>query len=150
MCYHTQNQKKKEVKMKCRHCGCELLVKDGIVKSKQRYKCKRCHKTTRENDTRCKYSVQKRLKCLKMYSEGLGLKTIERLQGVPNPLIIYWIKHFTSFFKKKLESTEFPKKLSQLEILEIADLNSFVAKNKSDSNFGVLWTEKGIKLLILK
>lgn len=26
--------------MKCKHCGCELLTKDGIVKNKQRWKCK--------------------------------------------------------------------------------------------------------------
>ena len=34
---------------RCRYYGSEQLRKDGIVKGKQRYKCKR---TTRENDQR--------------------------------------------------------------------------------------------------
>ena len=66
---------------------------DGIVSGKQRWKCKKCNKTTRENDARYKYSIEKRLKVLKMYLKGMGIKAIERIEGVPNPLIIYWIKH---------------------------------------------------------
>ena len=136
--------------MKCRHCGRELLTKDGIVLGKQHWKYKRCHKTTRENDARYKYSMEKRLKVLKMYLEGMGLKVIERLENVPNPLIIYWIKHYANILKDKLQATEFPKKLSQIEILEMDELYSFVKKNKTESTFGLLWTETGTKLLILK
>ena len=54
--------------LKCRHCGCEELSKGEIIKGKQRYKCKRCKKTTRENDQRYKYSISTRLRVLK----GLG------------------------------------------------------------------------------
>ena len=136
--------------MKCRHCGCELLIKDGIILGKQRWKCKKCHKTTRENDARYKYSMEKRLKCLKLYLEGMGIKAIERLEGVPNPLIIYWIKHYAKILKAKLDATEFPKKLSQIEILEMDELYSFIKKRETESTFGLLWTETGIKLLILK
>ena len=52
--------------------------------------------------------------------------------------------------KAKLEATEFPQKLSQIEILEIDELYSFVKKNKTESIFGLLWTDTGTKLLILK
>lgn len=79
-----------------------------------------------------------------------GLKAIERLENVPNPLIIYWIKHYANILKDKLQSTEFPKKLSQIEILEMNELYSFVKKNKTESTFGLLWTETGTQLLILK
>ena len=80
----------------------------------------------------------------------MGIKTIERLEGVPNPLIIYWIKHYADILKKKLNATEIPKKLSQIEILEMDELYSFVKKRETESTFGLLWTETGIKLLILK
>ena len=39
---------------KYRYCQSEELRKDGIVKGKQRYKCKKCKRTTRENDKRHK------------------------------------------------------------------------------------------------
>ena len=39
---------------KCRRCGCEELCKDGVAKGKQRYKCKQCKGTNRENDKRHK------------------------------------------------------------------------------------------------
>ena len=71
--------------VKCRHCGSEVLRKDGVIKGKQRYKCKR---TTKENDQRYKYSLSKRLKVLKGYLEGLGIMALDRLEGVPNALII--------------------------------------------------------------
>ena len=80
----------------------------------------------------------------------MGIKAIERLEGIPNPLIIYWIKHYADILKKKLDATEIPKKLSQIEILEMDVLYSFVKKRETESTFGLLWTETGIKLLILK
>ena len=63
-----------------------------------------------------------------MYLKGMEIKAIERSEGVPNPLIIYWIKHYASILKSKLNVTEFPQKLSQIEILEIDELYSLVKK----------------------
>ena len=74
--------------VKCRHCWSEELRKDVVVKGKQRYKRKQCKRATRENDQRYKCSLSKRLKVLKGYLEGLGIMALERLEGVPNPLII--------------------------------------------------------------
>ena len=74
--------------VKCRHCRCEELSKDGIIKGIRRYKCKRCEKTTRENDQRYKYSISSRLRVLKGYLEGVGIMALERLTGVTNKLII--------------------------------------------------------------
>ena len=136
--------------MKCKHCGSELLVKDGVVLGKQRWKCKKCHKTTRESDARYKYSIEKRLNVLRLYMKGMRIKAIERQEGVPNPLIIYWIKHYGDILKSKLEATNFPKRLSQIEILKMDELYSLVKNNKTESTFGLLWTETGIKTLILK
>ncbi|MBQ9335258.1 MAG: IS1 family transposase [Alphaproteobacteria bacterium] len=80
--------------VKCRYCGCKELSKDGIIKGIRRYKCKRCEKTTRENDQRYKYSISTRLRVLKGYLEGGGIMVLERLTGVPNPLIIKWIRNY--------------------------------------------------------
>ena len=80
--------------IKCRHCGCKELSKSGIIKGKQRYKCRRCKRTTRENDQRYKYSISTRLRVLKGYLEGAGIMALEQLTGVPHPLIIKWFRNY--------------------------------------------------------
>ena len=74
--------------IKYRHYGCEKLSKDGIIKDKQMYKCKRCKRITRENDRRYKYSISTRLRVLNGYLEGVDIMALERLTGVLNQLII--------------------------------------------------------------
>jgi len=49
-------------------------------------------KAAGENDIRIKYSPEKKLKVLKLYLENVGIRSIERLESVPNPLIIRWIR----------------------------------------------------------
>ena len=74
--------------VRCRHCGCEELSKDEIIKGKQRYKCKKCKRTTRENDQRYKYSTSTRLRVLKVNLKGVGIMGLWKFMGAQNPLII--------------------------------------------------------------
>ena len=60
----------------CPKCGSEKCVKDGIVKGKQRYRCKHCN---------FRHTVQYRGKspdvkrqALELYLEGLGFRSIGR------------------------------------------------------------------------
>ncbi len=85
--------------LRCRHCGSEELRKNGVVKGKQRYKCKQRKRTTRKNDQRYNYSLSKRLKVLKGYLEGFGIMVLKRLEDVPNPLIIKWTKNYSKILK---------------------------------------------------
>ena len=32
-----------------------------------------------------------------------GIRSIEILEEIPNPLVIYWIRHFTRLFKKEID-----------------------------------------------
>ena len=63
----------------CKHCGGEECVKNGLIKGKQRYLCRACVKTFRLGDAREKYSLEKRIKVIKLYTEGMGLRSIERI-----------------------------------------------------------------------
>ena len=58
-------------------------------KSKQRYECKVCSKAIHIENERVKYSLEKKIKVIKIYLEDVGIMSIERLEGIPNPLIIY-------------------------------------------------------------
>ena len=102
--------------MNCRHCGSSSVVKFGIVANKQRYKCKDCGKSSRENDRRIKYSPQKKLKVLKMYLDNVGIRSIERLEGVSNPLIIRWIRNSVSIISE-ISKSHPTKEVESVEIL---------------------------------
>ena len=136
--------------VKCRHCGSEELRKDGVVKGKQRYRCKQCKRTTRENDQRYKYSLSKRLKVLKGYLDGLGIMALEKLEGVPNPLIIKWIRNYSKILKELIAKATVAETIENVEILEMDELFSYCKKNNTESMCGLLLTETETKFLILK
>jgi transposase-like protein len=136
--------------MECKHCGSTNLVKFGIVSGKQRFKCKDCGKSTRENDGRVKYPPDKRLRVLKMYLENAGIRSIERLEGVPNSLIIKWIRRSAEFISELLRASAPAEKPEYVEIMEMDELYSFVKKNSAESSYGLLRIGTKAGLLILK
>lgn len=134
----------------CKHCGKEKVVKNGIVKGKQRYLCRECGKTSRAGDDREKYGVEDKIKVIKLYTEGVGIRSIERLEGIPSSLIVQWIRGFARMLKAKLCATEVPTELKEIQILEVDELFTYYQKKAKKPTSGLLWTESGIKLLILQ
>jgi transposase len=134
----------------CKHCGSKERVKDGFVQGKQRYKCKECGKTYREGDKRERYSQEQRLRVIKWYLEGAGIMSIERVEGVPNPLIIKWIRRFSKILRRRLNEAEIPDDARKIEIIELDELFSYCQKKLTKSTFGLLLIESEVKLLILK
>jgi len=113
----------------CKHCGSSKRVKNGYVRGKQRWKCQDCGKTYREGDLREKYTNEKRLRVLKWYLAGAGIMSIERMEGVPNPLIIKWIKKFSKILQAKLRAVKIPEDARQIQIIELDELFSYCQKN---------------------
>jgi transposase-like protein len=135
----------------CKHCGSGEVRKHGVnEKGKQRYRCKECSRTSCEGDDRLKHGMDKRIKVIKMVLEGVGIRSIERLEGVSNPLIIYWIRHFAEIVRKELRQLKIPDNLKNIEILEVDELFTFVQKKPNELMYGLLLTETEIKLLMLK
>lgn len=132
----------------CKHCGSEDLVKDGLVKNKQRYLCNACSRTFRVGDDREKYSIESKIRVVKLYTEGLGLRSIERLEKIPSSLLVHWIRGFSKLIREKLCTTPIPNDAKELEILEIDELFTYYQKKLKKPMCGLLWTETGIKLLI--
>ena len=134
----------------CKHCGSDQRVKNGIVGGKQRYKCKDCGKTYRDGDLREKYTNEQRLRVIKWYLEGAGIMSIERMEGVSNPLIIKWIRKFSKILKSRLNEAEIPEDAKKIQIIELDELFSYCQKKLTRSTFGLLLIESEIKLLTLK
>ncbi|MFI5142312.1 MAG: hypothetical protein ACHQII_08145 [Bacteroidia bacterium] len=126
------------------------MVKDGVVNRKQRYLCLSCRKTTRVGDAREKYTAEKKIRVIKLYTEGVGIRAIERLESVSAALIVHWIRGFGKMIRKKLSSTKVPDDVKSIAILEMDELFTYFKKKTKKPMFGLLWTETGIKLLILQ
>ena len=69
--------------------------------------------------------MSKRLKVLKGYLEGIGIMALERLEGVPNPLIIKWIRNYTKILRELIAKATVAKKIENVEILEMDELFSY-------------------------
>ena len=135
----------------CKGCGSDKLIKNGkTVKGVQRYKCKECGSTYGEGDRRLKHGLEKRLKVIKMYLEGVGIRSIERLEGVSNPLIIYWIRHFAELIRKEIKRRPIPSSPKDIAIVEIDELFTYYKKRPDEHMYGLLLTETETKLLISK
>ncbi len=132
----------------CKHCGSKNRVKSGNVRGKQRYNYKECHKSYRSGDLREKYDVEKKLKVLSMYLEGVGIRSIERLEKVPNPLIIKWIRKYSDIIKQRLNLTEVPDDIKKISIIELDELFTYCQKKLTKSTYGLLLIGTEIKLLI--
>ena len=133
----------------CKHCKSDNSAKNGFVQGKQRYKCKSCLRTYREGDCRERYTNDQRFKVIKMYLEGVGIRSIERLENVGTSLIIQWIGKFSATLRKKLSEATISEDAKEIQILELDEFFSYCQK-KTKSTYGLLLIESEIKLLILK
>jgi len=70
----------------CPKCGCKECPKDGIVKGKQRYKCKSCG-YRHIVQSRGKSTATKR-QALELYLEGRGFRSIGRFLNCSHVSVI--------------------------------------------------------------
>ncbi len=117
--------------MQCPKCKSERFIKDGIVKSKQRYKCKACdfrYTVTKKSTEKPLYL--KRF-ALQLYLEGLGFRSIGRVLKVSNVSILNWIRQFGEQVKS-LQSDE------PASITEIDEMHTYIGTKKTINGYGLL------------
>ena len=85
-----------------------------------------------------------------MYLEGVGIRSIERLESVHNSLIIQWIRKFSKILRSNLNEAIVPEDVKEIQILELDELFSYCQKKLTKSTYGLLLIESEITLLILK
>ena len=78
--------------VKCYHCGSEKLVRNGkSPEGKQRYLCKDCGKSSRDNPDKG-YSEERKEEILKAYQERSSMRGISRTFGVSRNTLSKWLK----------------------------------------------------------
>lgn len=109
----------------CPKCSSKSYIKSGKVKGKQRYKCKSCgyHFTVGKLGKR----IENRLviEGLRLYLEGLGFRSIERILGVSHVTVMNWVKRYGKDIEKLVHLE--PEKQEE-KIVEIDELCTYVKK----------------------
>ena len=120
--------------MQCPKCNSDDYTNDGIVKSKQRYKCKKCnYRYTVQIKSTAKPKELKRL-ALILYLEGLGFRSIGRILEVGNVSILNWIRDFG---KSVLEL----KSDDEIEVVEMDEMHTYIGQKKTTAGYGLLLIE---------
>lgn len=55
--------------------------------------------------------------------------SIERMEGVPNPLIIKWIRKYAQIIREELKEAPIPENIKDIDIIELDELFSYCKKN---------------------
>jgi len=114
----------------CKKCGSNSCVKNGIVKSVQRFKCKDCGCNFRIVDGRKKpqNELKKILAILMHSSMKSSFGQIAKLLAVSDVSVMKWIKSYA----KTLPEPEIPEKITDIEFDE---LWHFVKKNRKNTGY---------------
>ena len=117
--------------MKCPKCKSDEKIKDGVVKHKQRYKCKACgFRYTVASGSKAKPLYLRKL-ALQLYLEGLGFRSIGRVLEVSNVTVLNWIR---SFGERVVDL----KNSEPIRYTEMDEMHTYVGQKKTIDGYGLL------------
>ena len=118
----------------CPKCGSEDCEKDGIVKGRQRHRCKSCgyRHTVRHRGK----SPDLKRQALELYLEGLGFRSIARFLRCSHVAVYNWIKAFG-------EAAQVLRSDAVLEVVEMDEMHTYIASKKTIAGYGLLLIDMG-------
>ncbi len=128
----------------CPRCKSEELVKSGVVKGRQRFRCKDCNyffTVLKEGKNIDPYYV---IKALQLYIEGVTFREIERILGISHVSVMNWVK------KYKIKAPENYEYRPTYKVLTQSELVDYLAQKEVLKNAGCMITELGDKFMVIK
>lgn len=128
----------------CPRCRAQDIVKSGMAKGKQRYKCHSCtynFTVMKEGKSIDPYYV---IKALQLYMEGVTLREIERILGVSHVSVMNWIRKYNIKAPENLDYRP------TYQVLTHTELVAFFADKEALKHSGSLVTELGDKFMLIK
>jgi transposase-like protein len=113
---------------KCKKCFSAEVFENGFVRSKQRYKCKKCGYNFTEGDTRTARAKPTSLKnqAIQLYLLDLGFRAIGRFLDVSNVSVLKWVRQHAA--KQEL-SLDLKEEIAVMELDEMWHYCQKKAKN---------------------
>lgn len=114
----------------CPKCGNADFIKNGIVREKQRYKCKDCGCNYTQS-SRWRISKDKQQEAINLYLEGVGFRGIERLTGISHVTVMRWVKALADKIDMSLPAEE-----KRVAIMELDEMWHFIQKKHKNAGCG--------------
>ena len=128
----------------CPSCSSENNIKSGIVKGRQRYKCKDCGYAFTVDKLGKKIDDYYVNKALQLYLEGLTYREIERILGISHVSVMNWVKKYN--IKRPHNSKYHPT----YRILTARELSVYFSEPENLKGAGAVVTELGDKFMLIK
>ncbi|WP_036819629.1 terminase gpP N-terminus-related DNA-binding protein [Polaribacter sp. Hel1_85] len=128
----------------CPNCSSDRYIKSGIIKNRQRYKCKECSYFFTVNKLGKKIDDYYVNKALQLYLEGLTYREIERILGVSHVSILNWVKKYN--IKRPYNGNYHPT----YKILNADELSNYFKDSNNLVGAGLIITELGDKFMMIK
>lgn len=128
----------------CPKCQGQTLIKSGVIKERQRFRCKGCgysFTVLKEGKNIDPYYV---IKALQLYLEGVTFREIERILGISHVSVMNWVKKYNIKAPENNEYRPTYKVLTHIELTEF-----FSAKDVLKGS-GCMITELGDKFMVIK
>ena len=117
--------------LRCKRCGAEEHVKNGLMRGKQRYRCKSCGLNFTDTPPR---GMPLRVKVLAVLLSvsGLSMNRTAKLLGVSTPSVMAWIEQFAKTHAQK------PEPEGRAVVVELDEMWHFLKKSRTSSGSGRL------------
>lgn len=128
----------------CPKCDSEIVVKSGVIKDRQRFKCKNCNYYFTVSKIGKQVDNHTVIKALQLYIEGISYREIERLLGISHVSVMNWVKKYNIQAPKNTEYRPTYKILTHSELTVLMSSKNFL----QDS--GMILSELGDKYMMIK
>ena len=88
--------------LRCKRCGGGEQVKNGLMRGKQRYRCKACGLNFTATPPRG-MPLRLKVEAVLLYVSGLSMNRTAKLLGVSTPTVMAWIERFAEVYAQKPE-----------------------------------------------
>jgi transposase len=117
--------------LRCKGCGSEEHVKNGLMRGKQRYRCKACGLNFTDTPPRGLPLALKATAVL-LYVSGLSMNRTAKLLGVSTPSVQAWIEQFAQAYAPK------PAPEGRALVIELDEMWRYLKKSRASSGSGRL------------
>ena len=117
--------------LRCKRCGGEEHVKNGLMRGKQRYRCKACGLNFTDTPPRG-MPLRVKVTAVLLYLSGLSMNRTAKLLGVSTPSVMTWIEQFAEAYAQK------PEPEGRAVVVELDEMWHFLKKSGTSSGSGRL------------
>ena len=112
--------------LRCKRCGSGEHVKNGLMRGKQRYRCKACGLNFTDTLPRGMPPAMKATAVL-LYLSGLSMNRTAKLLGVSTPSVMTWIEQLAKTYAQK------PEPEGRAVVVELDEMWHFLKKSGTSS-----------------